>query len=89
MLIRVVLLFLITCTYSFSQELHFHSEIEKEIFNTYKEDSTQIDFFKSLSAIDSVISNQQIVNFEQKVNNFISTLPQKELKANKELHNTL
>ena len=68
----------------FSQDLDFHSDLEKVVFNSYLKDSTGVDLFKALNVIDSSTTAQKISSFKNEVDTFIISLPPKEDKEKKE-----
>ena len=62
----------------------FVSEIEKEVFIEYSQDSLNYNFLKSLSAIDSTLTTDNYLKYKNLLDNFINSFPDKELKDNRE-----
>ncbi len=62
----------------------YSSTFEESIFKSYKKDSLNYDFFKSLFAIDSLITDETAINHKNKVLSFIKEFPPKEEKEKKE-----
>lgn len=66
----------------FSQS--YSSTFEKEIFNSFKKDTLNYDFFKSLFAIDSTLTKEKVNQYRSSVLSLLSNLPPKEEKEKKE-----
>lgn len=62
----------------------YSSGFEEEILESYKKDSINYNFFRSMFAIDSLADNDKILTYQEKVSSLIKTFPEKESKAKKE-----
>lgn len=85
MIKRIKPLIFITClciasTYGQS----YSSSFEEGIFEAYKKDSIQYNFFESMFAIDSLASNSTILTYQEMVTSLIKTFPERESKEKKE-----
>ncbi|WP_143094863.1 hypothetical protein [Bizionia echini] len=69
-------------TATFSQS--FNSSFEEEIFKSYKRDSINYNFFKSMFAIDSLANNNLVLKYQDRINTLLKTFPEKENKEKKE-----
>ncbi|MGY0391680.1 hypothetical protein ACW5R3_03830 [Bizionia sp. KMM 8389] len=77
-----LLLILTSSTITYSQT--YNSDFEADIFESYKKDALNYNFFKSMFAIDSLANNTLVTKYQERVNNLIKTFPEKESKAKKE-----
>ena len=67
---------------SYSQS--YSSSYEESTFEAYKKDSLNYDFFKCLTAIDSLVDDKITLQYKEKVLSVINKLPPKESKEKKE-----
>jgi len=67
-----------------SQSQNYNSDLEKEVFETFNKDSLNIDFIKSLSVIDTTLSENKLDEYYNRIQYVINNIPKKEAKANKE-----
>ncbi|MEP1488582.1 MAG: hypothetical protein ABJK28_09150 [Algibacter sp.] len=62
----------------------YSTSFEEDIFRSYKKDSLNYNFFKSLSSIDSLAKNEIVSKYQDKVLSVLRSFPPKESKEKKE-----
>ena len=81
---KFIILFIFVHSFNlFSQK--FHSTIEKDIFESYKKDSINYNFIKSICAIDSTLSKDNLSDYLSQIETTISKISPKETKEKKEI----
>jgi len=66
------------------QSQTYSSNYEEEIFNSFKKDSINYNFFESLLAIDSLMTSELASAYKLRVNSIINAVPSKEIKEKRE-----
>ena len=82
---KITLLFLFSFLFFFkTYSQKYHSKIEKEVFTSFKLDSVNISFIKSMCAIDSTLTDAHLSSYINRIDAIIGTIPEKESKEKKE-----
>ena len=94
---KLICLFIILSALNIQSQT-YSSNYEEEIFNSFKKDSINYNFFESLLAIDSLMTSELASAYKLRVNSIINAVPSKEIKEKREkkrieklydnLHNT-